>query len=276
MEMRLAILSLTVLLAAAPLAPHRLHAQPRTVKLNAQCADAEITEHGLVCDESDPCPIQLELAAVEPVGSKLFVAGDFHTGPATLASLLLVSDDQGVSWTEAWPRQKGVALYQMQFVDFATGWVAGHHAGTLPRDPFLLRTSDGGKTWKKLPIFGDSAVGVVERFWFDSKDLGTLIAQRRGGGTAGRYLKFETRNGGDTWTLRESGADPLESTRPGGAKSSNADWRIRADNRTRTLHIERRESARWTSVASFALDAGACKPAPDEPKPDDPSSVARP
>ena len=277
MEMRAAILSLTVLLAAL-LAPARLRAQSQTVKLTADCADADIAEHGLVCDEDEPCPIQLELAGVEPVGSKLFIAGDFHAGPATLASLLLVSEDQGVSWTEASSRQKGVALYQVQFVDFATGWVAGHHAGALPRDPFLLRTSDGGKTWKKLPVFGDSAVGVVEQFWFDSKDLGTLIAQRRGARAAGRYLKFETRNGGDTWMLRESGEDPIEGKRPRGATSS-ADWRIRADNRTKTLRVEKRESGKWTGVSSFALDAGACKPAPPAPHESgsaEPSPDARP
>lgn len=245
---------------------------PPAVQLQAACADAEIEAHGLVCDDDEPCPIELELSSVEAVGAKIFVAGNFHAGAATLASLLLVSDDRGATWTEAWPRQKNVALYQVQFVDFESGWVAGHEAGTLPRDPFLLRTADGGKTWRKAPVFSDGAVGVIEQYWFDSKQTGTLIAQRRGSRSAGRYLKFESRNGGDTWMLRESGEDPIEGKRPRGAVANNADWRIRADARGKTLRVEKRESGKWVPMGTFALAAGVCKPAraPEEPKPLEP------
>lgn len=256
-----------VLLAAAAL-------PAQTVKLTAACADAEIAEHGLVCDEDEPCIVELELSSIEPVGSRVFIAGNFHVGPSTLASVLLASDDRGVKWYEAAPRLKGVALYQVQFIDFTNGWVAGHEAGTLPRDPFLLRTADSGKTWKRLPVFADSAVGVVEQFWFETKDIGYLIAQRRGGGPAGRYLKYETRNGGDGWMLRETSDDPIAGKRPRNATQNAPDWRIRAEAKSKTLRVERREASRWTSVAVFALETGTCRPSPPKPPTELPSEPA--
>lgn len=238
-----------------------LPAGAQTVKLAAACADEEIRDFGLVCDEDEPCPLLLEIAGVEPVGARLFATGNLHTGQSTLWSLLLASDDGGKTWTEPYPRQRGVALDMVQFVDFENGWVSGHQAGSLARDPFLLRTSDGGKTWVRNPLYRDSTVAFIEQFWFDTKDEGMMIVQRRGA-PGGRYQRLETRNGGVTWMLREAGEDPIEGRRARGSASTNPDWRIRADNREGTLRIEKREGKQWQAVTVFPLVVGECKPRP--------------
>lgn len=236
---------------------------PPVVRLKAVCANAEIDDYGLVCDDDDGCPVLLELASVEAVGNKIFAAGNFHTGPATLWSVLLVSEDGGATWSEPWPRQRGVALEQIQFVDFSTGWVSGHTGGALPKDPFLLRTEDGGKVWRKLPVYGEGTFGVVETYRFESKTNGMLLAQRRGGSLPGRYQRMETRDGGSTWMLREAGED-----RPTAAPAGGASLRIRGDAKSKTLRVERMEGSKWIVVASFGLEAGTCKAQapPEEPK----------
>jgi hypothetical protein len=239
----------------APAPVYNYTGQP--IVLEAQCADAELNDFGLTCSEDEPCPVYLELAAIEPAGSKVFVAGNFHSETATLWSLLMVSEDEGRSWREANPRLRGVALDQVQFPDAATGFVAGRTAGALARDPFLLRTTDGGMRWKRLPLFEEGAVGLIESLHFESATQGTAAVDRGRPGP-GRYATLESSTAGDTWTVREASA-----TRPRPvAAAAAAEWRISVDMASKSFRIERREGNAWHKAAAFAVAAGACRPEP--------------
>ena len=227
------------------------------IVLGATCADAELSDFGLTCTQEEPCPLYLELASIEAAGAKVFIAGDFHTDTETLWSVLLVSADQGRTWSEAQARMRRVALDQVQFPDAATGYVAGRTAGSLARDPFLLRTTDGGQSWQRLPLFEDGAVGLIESLHFESATQGRVEVDRGRPG-AGRYQILESATGGDAWTVRETGA-----TRPRiAAVPQAAGWRISVDAASRALRIERREGEAWRKAAEFAVAAGACRPAP--------------
>jgi len=235
----------------------------RPIVVEAHCGDAEIADYGMSCTEDEPCPVYLELAAVEAVGSKLFLAGNFHAGTATLWSILLASEDLGESWTEPYERLRGVSFEQMQFPGFATGFVAGHTAGTLDKDPFILRTSDGGKNWLKKPLFEEGAVGLIEQFHFDSATHGTLGVDRRRPGVT-RYATLETESGGDSWAIRESSA-----TRPARtARESTPLARIVADASLKAFRIERREGGVWKTVAAFSVAAGTCRYQPKAAAPE--------
>lgn len=240
--------------------------QGKPIALQAQCGDAEISDSGLSCSEDEPCPVYLELTAADSAGSKLVIAGNFHADTATLWSVLLMSEDGGQSWTEPFDRLRGVALDQVQFSDFATGFVSGHTAGPLSKDPFLLRTSDGGKSWRRLPVFEDGAVGLIERLHFDSATRG-LVQVNRGRPGAGHYATLETQSGGDSWVVRESSAD--QPSRPSGEPV--ALLRILADATSKSFRIERREDSRWRTVAAFSVAAGTCRAEiraiPEEPPP---------
>ena len=228
--------------------------QGKPIALQAQCGDAEVSEYGMNCSHDEPCPVYLELAAADSAGSKLLVAGNLHADTATLWSVLLMSDDGGQSWTEPYDRLRGVALDQVQFPDFATGFVSGHTAGPLSRDPFVLRTSDGGKSWSRLPILEDGAVGLIERLHFDSAKRG-LAQVDRGRPGVGRYATLETQNGGDSWTIRESSA-----VRPSRAPGEPVPLlRILADAGSKSFRVERREDGRWKTVAAFSVAAGTCR-----------------
>lgn len=222
----------------------------------AVCADAEIAEFGLECTAEEPCPVFLELAGVEAAGARLFVTGNLHTATATLWSVLAVSVDGGRTWSEPQARLRGAALDLIQFIDAETGWAAGQIAGALPKDPFFLKTVDGGRTWRRVAVFEESSYGAVEQFQFESRTQGWLVANRRGARNQ-RYQKMETMTGGDSWMLREASAAPIAVARP-----RAAEWRVRVDAATRQQRVERRQEGGWTAVASFPVRGGECRPAP--------------
>src|SRR5207244_658934 len=110
----------------------------------------------LSCSESEPCPVFLELADFEQVGARIFLTGNLHTATTTIESILLASEDDGKTWTEAAPRIAMAGLDRIQFIDFETGWISGQIQQTQPRDPFFLISHDGGKIWRKQPVWGDA------------------------------------------------------------------------------------------------------------------------
>src|SRR5262249_52240739 len=138
-------------------------------KLEYACPPEDVDGFGLSCSAEDPCAVFLELSAVEAAGAKIFVAGNLHTRSTTLYSVLLASEDGGKTWTEPFKRIRAGALEQIQFIDFANGWVSGQLIEPLPRDPFLLITTDGGKSWRQRPLFEESRFGSISQFWFESK-----------------------------------------------------------------------------------------------------------
>lgn len=220
----------------------------------AVCAAAEITEFGLECSAEEPCPVFLELSGVEAAGERIFLTGNLHTATATLWSVLALSEDGGKTWSEPHARLRGAALDLIEFIDPLHGWAAGQVAGNLPKDPFLLKTTDGGKTWRRAAVFDESSYGVVEQFHFTSKTEGTMVVNRRGARNQ-RYQRLETTTGGDTWMLKEaSGVAPS-------ARPRVSDWRVRVDAAAKMHRVEKREAGRWTVVASFAVRGGECRPA---------------
>lgn len=224
---------------------------------------------GLTCSEDEPCEVYLELVGVESVAGRIFLTGNLHTRDVTMWSILLVSEDAGKTWTEAFDRMRSTGLEQIQFFDFEMGWIGGQLLLALPRDPFFLITDDGGKTWRKRALFSESRVGAIEQFAFESRTVGQLLIDRtQTGESGGRHEFYETNTGGDSWSLRQVSPDPIRLRRP---RVPNADWRIRADARTKSFLVERRSSGNWSVVSAFLVTAGECKPAEikfAEPPPD--------
>lgn len=250
-----------LLQAAAPPTPAAAPAlvnEGKPMLVQSACGPREIDEWGLVCTEEDPCTVYLELSGIEQAGSKLFLSGNLHTDAVTLSSLLLVSEDEGKSWREAHPRISGAVLDQIQFVDFQTGFISGNIAGSIARDPFLLKTGDGGKSWRRIAIFDDGGYGVIGEFKFTSPAQGSLTIEGARGGV--RFRQMETMTGGESWMTKEARKDALTRGRPPKpATPAAGGWRIRANARTGALHVERRQAAKWETISVFSLRAGVCK-----------------
>lgn len=273
--MPVARFALAALAAAACFAAEPLVYQGKPLRLPFECSEEEVQAFGLDCTHEEPCPVFLELTGMESAGSKIFLTGNLHTATVTLYSILLASEDEGKTWTEPHERIRSTGLDQVQFLDFERGWIAGHQLQTLPRDPFFLLTTDGGKTWRRRPVFGESQVGSIEQFWFDSRTDGVAIVDRRQSTETGaRYSIYETRTGGDTWMVREVGGKAPRLKRAAG---QNPDRRVRADARSKAFVVERREGEGWRVLAAFFIDAGACRPAPlkaIQPPPESPPPEA--
>jgi photosystem II stability/assembly factor-like uncharacterized protein len=222
-----------------------------------QCSEEDMQWAGMSCSEREPCPIYLELAALESAGNSIVVAGNLHSPTTTLYSILLASSDAGKTWTEPHERIRGAGLDQIQFYDFESGWIGGQMLHPLPQDPFLLITTDGGKTWRRQSVFGESRFASIVQFWFTSKQQGSLVIDRGQSSESSRYERYETPNGGDTWMIREAGEQQFRLRRPPPAESA---WRVRADGPSRSFRIERRQNNAWSAVAAFLILAGHCKP----------------
>lgn len=220
------------------------------------CASESMQTAGLACSEEDPCSVYLELSGVEAVGNKIFLAGNLHSATITLDSILLASDDAGKTWTEPDKRSHFSALDQIQFIDFETGWISGHMVQGIPRDPFFLITSDGGKTWRQSPVFEDGRAGAVEHFWFESRTRGRMLLAT---GLRKRHELYESMTGGESWGLQQVSDKPIPWRGAGSAEHAEQQaWRIRADAKTHSFQIEKRHIERWQPVASFLVDAGRC------------------
>jgi photosystem II stability/assembly factor-like uncharacterized protein len=153
---------------------------------------------------------------------------------------------------------RGAALDRIQFLDANTGWISGEQLFPIPQNPFLLLTTDGGKTWAERTVFHESAedrFGAVQQFAFSDKDTGSLILDREQSGAAQRYALFESRTGGDSWNIVE------ESTKPPKLKTAPpvSQWRVRVDAATKSFHVEHRQGERWVGVAAFAVKLDPCK-----------------
>ena len=246
-----------------------LENQGRPMAVPFECTEDDIAWAGLSCTEQEPCPAYFELAAAEPLGNKLVVAGNIHSEAVTLYSVLLASDDGGKLWHEAYERIRGAGLDHIQFLDLANGWVSGEALSPLPQDPFFLITADGGMNWKQEAVLEEGEPGSIQQFYFTSKDMGSVIIDRGEGSEQERYGLYESPNGGRTWNVKQLSRKPLSLNRP---EERDKDWRVRAERGTQSFRIERRQGDRWSVVASFAVSAGVCKPGSLEASPRAPPS----
>jgi hypothetical protein len=235
------------------------------LKLPFQCTNEDMEWAGMSCNEEEPCPVYLELAAVESVGNRIFVAGNIHSSAVTLYSVLLASDDGGRTWAEPYDRIRGVDLDHIQFIDFENGWVSGQVLVPVAQDPFLLITSDSGKTWRRRPVFGESRAGTITQFRFTSRTSGSLLIDRSQSGDDSRYELYESMTGGESWMLRETNDKPIRMKQ---AFIPNTDWRIHADGPSKSFRVEKRQGEKWNALASFAVPFATCKPAEPPAQPE--------
>ena len=254
---------LAVLVSMAALVSAQTVATEALRKLEHVCTPEDEDTFGLTCSEDDPCPVFLELNAAESNGASLFVTGDLHTQNTTLFGVLLKSDDGGATWTEPnsispapmGQRLASSTLEQIQFADSEHGWIAGVKLDPLPRDPFLLATTDGGKTWQRNPLFEDPLFGSIQQFWFDSPSSGELALDRSQGATR-RYERYATMTGSSSWELEGSDNKPIPLA--GAKPKESSGWRVRAEKDA--YRVERRAGdGSWTAVATFAVHAGDCR-----------------
>ena len=118
---------------------------------------------GPACPAPKTSPVRFtsNSASVAPDGRKIFLAGNLHSTSATLASVLLQSDDARRHMertSRAHPRER--ARSDCSFTICEHGWAAGETQYPLPRDPFFLMTTDGGASWRQHLVGEEGSAGV--------------------------------------------------------------------------------------------------------------------
>lgn len=223
------------------------------------CPEEELQFAGMSCSDDQPCTIYLELSAVAAMGGRILVAGDLHGTSATLASILLLSDDGGASWKETAGRIRGAALDQLEWLDAKSAWAGGEMQYPLARGAFFLMTADGGSSWHRQAVADDDSPGSLLRFWFDSAKHGEAIVDGGVAATGGRYLAYDSETGGESWSLAGQGASlpKLRHTPPG---EENPEWRLAASKDGKAFEVEQRAK----TVASFLIEAARCGSQPGE------------
>jgi photosystem II stability/assembly factor-like uncharacterized protein len=229
------------------------------------CAEAELQNAGLLCTEDEPCPIFFEINAIASVGKKIVLAGDIHATAATLASVLLTSDNGGAAWKEPVPRIPGASLDQLQVVTPDRAWAAGETQFPLLRDPFFVLTTDAGDTWRKRNLSEEGDPGSILTFGFDSPQHGELIVDGGKSAPGGRYLYYESETGAESWTIRST-TDALPKLKHMPSPADNTDLRVRPAEGGKNYEIERRLAGNWQPIASLAIEIASCKLKPTEQK----------
>jgi hypothetical protein len=237
-----------------PPKPARLEYAGQPLVFPFACTEEDIQIFGMTCTEREPCPVYVEITAVQALGLRVFLTGNFHNGAQTLYSLLAMSDDGGRSWFEPHERIRHAALDQVQFADFEAGWVSGQVIQALPRDPFFLLTTDGGKNWRQRPVYGEPKIATIEQFHFENRNVGNLLIE-----AGGQWERWESQTGGESWMVREVSNQPLK-LRVARQTTSNSDWRLRADGKLKAHVLEKREGGQFRRVSAFLVQVAKCQP----------------
>jgi photosystem II stability/assembly factor-like uncharacterized protein len=227
------------------------------------CSEQDLEAAGVSCSDSEPCEIYLELSSIAADGRKLFAAGNLHTSSVTIHSVLLMSDDNGASWKEPSPRVRGAALDQVQFYNLQDGWVSGETQYPLPRDPFILLTTDAGESWRRVAIGEEGSPGYIQRFNFDNARHGELIVDAGKTSEGGRYLAYESETGGSSWTLRSKNDQQPKSRI---ASTDNSDWRARPSRDGKLYDVEARSGDKFNTIARFQIEVATCRSQPSAEK----------
>ena len=110
-----------------------------------------------------------------------------------VATNIFHTSDGGKSWILQSTIDKGTSLSKMHFVDSMNGWVIG---GRHSDPTSLLRTTDGGNTWKKVLLAHDEN----DDLWLAD----VLFIDKMHGWICGNNgTVFSTHDGGDSW-IKES------------------------------------------------------------------------
>lgn len=225
----------------------------QAVHVDYACPAEDIESFGLTCSEDRPCPVFFELSAVDSIGKSVFVAGDIHTATTTLYGVLLSTDDGGASWSEAIPRIRSSTFEQFQVIG-DRGWLSGQKLEPLPKDPFLMITTDGGKSWRQKTLFEETRFGSIAQFWFESALAGELIFDDSVGKTVKQEL-YGTMTGGESWEIRQTSTKALQLK----AAKANKDWSVTAPPGSKSYLIERNAGGHKETLARFLIHIGDCK-----------------
>jgi photosystem II stability/assembly factor-like uncharacterized protein len=181
--------------------------------LTAACSAETTTETPTPTEEFAVLPIP-EFPTGEPVvisTIKMFTgtAGWAIGGDEDPGDLVLVTQDGGETWTDASPPEQLTGEMKKAtgfFLDADTAWVTYSYVDTftIPENPVVWYTSDGGETWEAkgtLDTQGLVEFYSLQHFTFVDENNGWLMTIVGAGMNKAYFLLFHTEDGGANWAL---------------------------------------------------------------------------
>jgi photosystem II stability/assembly factor-like uncharacterized protein len=109
----------------------------------------------------------------------------------------------GATWVEQWASNLDIVMVGVDFVDSLNGWMVGFQGNSgLIGEGTIFHTSNGGNTWvqqengasEPMNIPGGYASEILWSIDFIDKNKGYVV-----GFSHGRYLIYQTMDGGNRW-----------------------------------------------------------------------------
>jgi hypothetical protein len=235
--------------------------QGEPLKLPLQCRAEAFLRAGFTCVESDPCDMFLELVEITNMEDRVLVIGNIHTPEATIATVLLRSDNGGKTWVEPFERVDAAGLEMIHTLDGKHAWAGGQqttqdHAST----PFLLVTTNSGAHWVRRPFWSgdEERHGAVVEIYFDEPQHGFVIIDKLTS-EGDSFELYESMNSGLSWSIREVSSEMPVIRRRMTAAPAEKPWRLNENRADASYEIEHLIDGEWTKVSAFASDLGACR-----------------
>jgi photosystem II stability/assembly factor-like uncharacterized protein len=127
-----------------------------------------------------------------------FIASATHADVSQSRGLILATEDGGTTWTEVYRSERPFEL--MWKFSFPTNLVGYCTLQSYNPDPsasqrFVVKTTDGGKTWSEIPLVDDPRV----------RQFGIAFLDEKHGWVGAAPHGFETTDGGASWTKADFG-----------------------------------------------------------------------
>ncbi|MCU0707843.1 MAG: hypothetical protein MUF23_06085 [Pirellula sp.] len=127
-----------------------------------------------------------------------FIASATHADVSQSNGLILATDDGGTTWSEVYRSDRPFELtWKFSFPTNLVGYctLQSYNPDPTASQRFVVKTTDGGKTWTEVPLVDDPRV----------REFGIAFLDENHGWVGAAPHGFETTDGGVSWTKANFG-----------------------------------------------------------------------
>jgi photosystem II stability/assembly factor-like uncharacterized protein len=148
-------------------------------------------------DMNPQCAFILDIKFLnEDVG---FIAAGTNKSVDKSNGLILKTKDGGKTWKKVYQSSRSFEItWKASFPTKRTGYVTlqSYNPDTTKKTRYIVKTTNGGKKWKELPITNDHTI----------REFGVGFISENKGWVGTNKWGYETRDGGKSWDKKDLGA----------------------------------------------------------------------